>query len=158
MKSSNTPHIHAFISAAKMILVSFAYFVCTVSLHAQVPNADPSLSRIRSMAESQHEIVVLLLEKKQFNEAAVEAGKIFELKWPPDQEPLLLTELKKIAGLFLQQNQQLMAIRLLDENIKSFRLTSSRAAIWKEKGYLYKSIKDNDKALECFREARRLEK
>lgn len=159
MKSSNTPHIHARIIGTIMVPVWLACLLCSVAIYAQAPKeTDPSLSRIKSMAESQHEIVVLLLEKKQFNEAEAEAGKIFELKWPTDQEPLLLTELKKLAGLFLHQSQQLMAIRLLDDNIKSFKLDSSRAAIWKEKGYLYKSIKENDKALDCFREARRLEK
>ena len=56
------------------------------------------LGRTRSVAETQHEIVMLLIKKKEYEKAATEAHKIFEMKWPQNQEPLLLHELLPISG------------------------------------------------------------
>ncbi len=117
----------------------------------------PELQRLRSAAEAQHEIVILLIQKKDFGKAAVEAGKIFAMRWPVDQEPTLVKELLFLSDKFAHQGQTRIALQLLEDNSRVFRTAQSRAAIWKEKGYLYKTLKDNDRALDCFREARRLE-
>jgi tetratricopeptide (TPR) repeat protein len=117
-----------------------------------------SLKKMRSIAEAQHEIVMLLLSKKEFSKAAQEASKIFDMKWPVEEEPVLLKELIRFSDQFRIQNQSAMGIQLLENNQKAFKTTSSRATIWKEKGYLYKNLNQMDKAIECFREAQRLEK
>ncbi len=116
-----------------------------------------ALQKTRSAAEAQHEIVMLLLNKNSFAQAAVEAGKIFSMQWPADQEPVLLKELLFLSDQFARRGQTKAGLQLLEDNQKAFRTTESRVAIWKEKGYLYKVLKDNDRALDCFREARRLE-
>ena len=41
------------------------------------------------MAEAQHEIIVLLIQKKEFEKAAVEANKIFEMPFSPKIEAIL---------------------------------------------------------------------
>jgi hypothetical protein len=51
------------------------------------------LARTRSIAESQHEIVILLIQKKEYDRALEEADKIFNMQWPDDQEPTLLSAL-----------------------------------------------------------------
>jgi tetratricopeptide (TPR) repeat protein len=120
-------------------------------------DASPSLGKTKSMAETQHEIVMILIKKKEFDRAASEACKIFSMKWPEDQEPLLLKELLFLADQFYQQGQTQLGLNLIDKNLNSFKKTSSKVAILKEKGYLYKSIGQNDRALDCFREAQKLE-
>jgi tetratricopeptide (TPR) repeat protein len=117
-----------------------------------------SLKKMRSIAETQHEIVMLLLRKKEFSKAAQEASKIFDMKWPVEEEPTLLKELLRFSNEFRLQNQSALGIQLLETNQKAFKTTASRATIWKEKGYLYKNLNQMDKAIECFREAQRLEK
>jgi tetratricopeptide (TPR) repeat protein len=125
---------------------------------AQADTTGSQLGKTRSQAESQHEIVLLLIKKKEFSQALAEANKIFEMKWPADQEPTLLKELLLLSNSFLHAQQAATGIRLLETNSKSFKSPVSQAAIWKEKGYLYKNLGENDKALECFRQAQRLEK
>ncbi len=129
-------------------------------------NAAPALTacpvqdqaaKVRSLAANQHEIVMLLIQKKQFDEAATEAGKIFDLNWPANEEPLLLTELQILSKKFKDAGQPAIALRLLDTNMKAFKMTSSEIWIWKEKGYLYKSMNQNEEALKCFQRAQRLE-
>jgi hypothetical protein len=109
------------------------------------------------MAEAQHEIVMLLIRKREYSQAAVEAGKIFAMNWPVDQEPVLLKELLFLSDQFVHNGQPKIGLQLLEDNSKPFRTTPSRISIWKEKGYLYKLLKDDDRALDCFRQARRLE-
>jgi len=116
------------------------------------------LNKTRSVAESQHEIVMILIRKKEFDKAAEEANKIFKMKWPDDQEPVLLKELKGLADQFHLNQQSALAVRLLETNISIFKTVKSKAAIWKEKGYLLEKMGQHDKALDCFREAQRLEK
>jgi tetratricopeptide (TPR) repeat protein len=130
-----------------------------LSLHAgQSPSPkDSKLAKTRSMAATQHEIVVLLLSKKEYAKALHEASKIFSMKWPDDHEPILIKELLFFTDQFLHHKQPAMGIQLLDSSSKSFRATPSLVAIWKEKGYLHKEMNQPDKALECFREAQRLE-
>ncbi len=121
------------------------------------PAQAPDLSKTKNIAEMQHEIVMLLIKKKDYEKAAVEANKIFELKWPDDQEPLLLKELLYLSNEFLRQGQAQHSLKLIEKNSKRFKSITSQIAVLKEKGYVYKSMGQDDKAIECFRQAQELE-
>ncbi len=140
-----------FLSAILAISASIA------TANSQTESKPPDLSKVKSIAESQHEIVILLLEKKEFDNALTEANKIFQMSWPADQEPILLKELLYLSDRFLHKEQTALGLRLLETNQRMFKRKESQAAIWKEKGYLYKRMNQTDKALDCFREAQRLE-
>jgi tetratricopeptide (TPR) repeat protein len=116
-----------------------------------------SLSQTKSRAETQHEIVMLLLEKKEYEKAGIEANKIFDMAWPESQEPLLLKELLILSDQFLRQGQALIGLHLIEKNSRRFKNNSSQIEILKSEGYLYKSLRQNDRALECFRKAQELE-
>ena len=118
---------------------------------------DAELSKIRSIAGAQHEIVMILINKKDFAKAAEEANKIFQMKWPADQEPVLLEELLRFSDQFRHHAQPALALRLLDTHMSFFKTHKSKVAIWKDKGYLLESMGEHDKAVECFKEAIRLE-
>jgi tetratricopeptide (TPR) repeat protein len=130
----------------------------SVPAESEMASQASAPANVRSLAESQHEIVMLLLKKNAYDQALAEANKIFEMKWPEDQEPVLLKEILFISDQFLHENQAPMAISLLENNIKAFKKAPSQAAIWKEKGYLFKRMGQDEKALNCFREAQRMEK
>jgi tetratricopeptide (TPR) repeat protein len=119
--------------------------------------SDSSLEKAKGMAASQHEMVMLLIKKKDYNKAAQEACKIFEMNWPDGQEALLLRELIGLSDEFFRHGQAAISLQLIEKNDASFRQTSSQIAILKEKGFLYKSLKKDDKSLECFSKAQELE-
>jgi tetratricopeptide (TPR) repeat protein len=100
---------------------------------------------------------MLLLEKNEFSKALTEANKIFEMSWPENQEAILLKELLYLSDRFMHKEQTPLGLQLLETNQRMFKSAASQASIWKEKGYLYKKMNQADKALECFREAQRLE-
>jgi tetratricopeptide (TPR) repeat protein len=142
---------------AVFLSVLILYRTPVVQPAAAQTNASASLEKIKSMAAAQHEIVVLLIQKKEFEKAATEANKIFDMKWPEDQEPLLTKELGNLADQYLRSGQAPWGIKLLERNFGHFKKASSQAALWKEMGYLYKSLNEIDKSIDCFKKARDLE-
>jgi hypothetical protein len=152
----------AFVSLGR-VLAGALLFLLVGGLTPLLPSAAPksnsrdSLNRTRSNAETQHEIVMLLLKKREYEKAATEANRIFEMSWPESQEPLLLKELLILSDRFLRQGQASVGLQIIEKNSKRFIKTSSRIEILKEEGYLRKSLHQDDKAMECFRKAQELE-
>ncbi len=139
------------------ILVSLFVSGMVSILYGHQLDSPVSLGRTKGMAETQHEIVMLLIKQKEYQKAASEANKIFDMKWPEDQEPLLLRELLILSDQFRKEGQAHLGLQLIDKNSKCFKKTSSQIAILKEKGYLYKNLNENEKAIDSFRKARELE-
>jgi len=156
MKSAGHSLLSAKAPAFFLFSLFFTFPVRGVTACAEQGDS-ASVAKIRSRAANQHEIVMLLIQKKEFDQAATEACKIFDMDWPANMEPLLLTELQILSKKFKDEGQPAVALRVLDANTKAFKSKGSEIWIWNEKGYLYKSMKQNDKALECFRKAQRLE-
>jgi len=144
-------------AAGAFLTILFAGMIPVMSLPAAQADASVSLEKMKSMAEAQHEIVVILIRKKQYEEAAAEANKIFEMNWPDNQEPLLVKEMRCLTDHFLRSGQAPLGLRIIERNFGHFKHPSSQAALLKEMGYLYKTMNHNDKALDCFRKARDLE-
>jgi tetratricopeptide (TPR) repeat protein len=148
-------------SSAAILLTGILAFTAPVAAGAfdsQQERADDALAKLRSMAEAQHEIVMLLMRKKEFSNAAAEANKIFQMRWPADQEPLLLTELLGISNQFQQHKQEALALQLLEDNHGLFKQRKSQIDIYKELGYICKRLGRDDEALAYFKKAHDLEK
>jgi len=156
MKSATMPHVSRRITAGALTAVLMLCLLPTVPLRGS--DSSIELGKTKSLAESQHEIVMLLMKKKEYQKAAIEAHKIFEMKWPEDQEPLLIRELLLISGRFVRQGQAGLSLEFIEQNSKCFKSTPSKIAILKEKGYLYKAMNQNEKAKEYFLKAIELEK
>jgi|WetSurSiteA1Bulk_404760.scaffolds.fasta_scaffold11661_2 tetratricopeptide (TPR) repeat protein len=156
MKSPATPCISEKSIAGILVFVLIAGIVPAVPLRGQ-SDSPAALGKTKSIAETQHEIAILLIRQKEFQKALTEANKIFEMKWPDDQEPVLLKALLYISGEFVRQGQAAFGLQVIDGNSKFFKRLPSQVSLWKEKGYLYKSMNQNEKAIDCFRKAQELE-
>jgi tetratricopeptide (TPR) repeat protein len=157
MRSHEMMRYSGKITAGALLFILLAGVISVGPLSAYQADTSAALGKMKSMAEAQHEIVLLLMKKQEYDKAMVEAYKIFDMRWPGDQEPLLLKELLNLADQFLSQGQAQMGLKLIERNSRYFKKTTSQAAILKEMGYLYKSLKQDDKAIESFRKARDLE-
>ena len=140
-----------------LLVLTIAGLIALIPAFSRQSDSPVALDKTKSMAATQHEIVMLLIQKGEYERALAEANKIFSMKWPDDQEPLLLKELLNVSGQFLSHGRAPLGLELIDKNSKCFKRASSQIAIFKEKGYLYKTLNQNDKALECFEKARKLE-
>jgi hypothetical protein len=147
----------------KRILAGASLFLLVGGPAPLMPSAAPpsrstdSLRQTKSWAESQHEIIMLHLKKKEYEKASMEANKLFDITWPESEEPVLLKELLFLSDQFLREGQAPRSLQMIERNSRHFRKTSSMIAILKEQGYLYKSLNQNDRALEFFRKAQELE-
>ena len=153
--------VRASVRVAGAILLGLGISLPLAAVAAFPPpqgQASESLGKLRGIAETQHEIVVLLIRKKEFAKAQEEAQKIFNLNWPPDQEPVLLKEILFLSDQFLHQGQTEIGVQLMETNLKVFKSPANKVTIYKEMGYFRKKMNQDDKALECFREAGRIEK
>ncbi|MBN1568235.1 MAG: hypothetical protein JXA73_10340 [Acidobacteria bacterium] len=143
--------------AATLLIILLTGIPAVTALPAGQAGANASLEKIKSMAEAQHEIVVILVKKKDYEKAAAEANKIFEMNWPENQESLLVKELRTLSDLFLNAGQAPLSLKLIERNYSRFKNRTSQAALLKEMGYIHKSLGQDDKAIEYFRKARDLE-
>jgi len=146
------------VTAASTLVCGIMMLAAPALAGPLVTYQNPALSRTLSMAESQHEIIMILLRKKEYAQAAEEADKIFQMDWPANEEPRLLKELLGLSNQFVEHSQHSLGFQLLDRNARAFKTIKSLVAIWKEKGYVLKKMGQDDKALECFRKAQQLEK
>jgi tetratricopeptide (TPR) repeat protein len=145
------------IAMETLLFIVLSSIIPLVSLSAEQADATTSLTKTKSMAEVQHEIVVILIKKKEYQKAVTEADKIFEMKWPDDQEPLLVRELCNLTDRFLRSGQAPLGLKLIEKNFGRFKKPSSQVSLLKEMGYLHKTMNQSDEALDCFRRARDLE-
>ncbi len=157
MNSTAIPHTKKKITAAALASLLIAGVAAAIPVYGTQTGSPGTLDKTKSMAGTQHEIVVLLLKQKDFQKAFAEANKIFEMKWPEDQEPLLLKELLFLSGQFMREGQAPLGLQFVERNSKMFKSTPSQIEIFRERGYLYKNMNQNDKAIDCFRKAQELE-
>jgi tetratricopeptide (TPR) repeat protein len=157
MRSAAKPHRLRRSAERALALALIAGSAAFIPAYGSQSGSPAALDKAKSIAGTQHEIVVLLMKQKEFQKAAAEANKIFAMKWPENQEPLLLKELLFLSGQFLLDGQAPLGMQVIEKNSRFFRSVPSQIEILKEKGYLYKNMNQNDKAIDCFRKAQALE-
>ena len=154
MKAAAMPY---FIARVVPIAVFSILLSNAAPLFSGQSDSSSDLGKIKRKAASQHEYIMLLIGKKEYVQAEKEACKIFQMKWPAGQESLLLTELLILSDQFRSHGQPTIGLHLIDHNEQSFKQIASQIAILKEKALLYKSLNQDDKALEYFHKAEELE-
>ena len=126
MRSREMMRCSGKITAGALLFILLAGVISVGPLPAYQADASATLGKTKSMAEAQHEIVLLLMKKQEYDKAMAEACKIFEMRWPGDQEPLLLKELLNLANQFLSQSQAPLGLKLIERNFKYFKKPRAR--------------------------------
>jgi len=135
----------------------FALLILSLSLQANLVDSQ-GWERSRSVAESQHEIVMLLIRGKAFDKVLRASQEIFSLRFPYNQEHLFVTEGQILSGALYDHQQYELAQALLDQALRAVNSNNSKALLYKEKAYLCKQEGKTDEAMELFEKAVELEK
>ena len=114
--------------------------------------------RTRSIAEAQHEIVMLLIKGEEFNKVLNASQEIFSLSFPYAQEPLFVTEGRILAAALSDLQQYELAQALLDQALDDVNSNRSQALLYKEKAYLCTKNGKDEEAMKFFEKALELEK
>lgn len=109
------------------------------------------------MARSQHEVLVLLVEKGRYDDVPAEFQKILDLHFEGRQEQLVVDEVLVISDLLARRGKQTVALKVADMALSALREKVSRARLFKEKGFIYKQMGQDDKAMAMFEKGRELE-
>lgn len=110
-----------------------------------------------AMARSQHEVLVLLVEKGRYDDVPAEFQKILDLHFEGRQEQLVVDEVLVISDLLARRGKQTVALKVADMALSALREKVSRARLFKEKGFIYKQMGQDDKAMAMFEKGRELE-
>ena len=119
--------------------------------------AQNSWEEIREIAGSQHEIVMLLIEEKEFDQVPTAARKIFEMQFPDNQHHLFVKEAEILTDALLQHNQTQIAHQLIEMARNAVKANKHKAALYREQAYVYKKEGNRDAAMECFQKSIELE-
>ena len=122
------------------------------------PTNPQNWEQIRGTAERQHEIVMLLIRRRNFDRVLQASKEIFSLDFPPSQESLFVEEGRILAEALILHQQYELAQSLLDQALQAVRSNQSKAALYKEKAYLCTKLDKDDEAMEFFEKAMELER
>ncbi len=125
---------------------------------AQNQAADPRVERLLSLAETQYEIVKLLIEQGRFERVLPEMRKIYELNLPIRYDEAVAKSAGLIAHLLVESKQSALAHEVLNEAFPRIRETQNKASLLKIQAYVYKSEGKLEAALETLERALALEK
>lgn len=126
----------------------------------QAPGQDVKTETIKKLnyAFAQHEMIMLLIQNKNFAEVLPEVVKILELNLPPKYEERVAKSLVGIAYKLLEVKQSSLGHKVLDEGLRSLSLNGNKANILRFKAILYKEEGELEAAIETFRRANELER
>jgi tetratricopeptide (TPR) repeat protein len=131
------------------IFLLFGSFTCI--------QAADDWEKVRSIAEAQHEIVMLLIKNKQYDKVLPASKKIFTLEFPTSREHLLVDHARLAGASLSEQGNRALAHQLLDEALKAVRGNKSKVTLLKEKALLCSKDGDDTRAMKLLEEAVRLE-
>ena len=134
-----------------------ALLILSLGLQANIVDSQ-SWERARSVAEAQHEIVMLLIKGKRFDKVLQASQEIFSLKFPYNQEHLFVTEGRILSGALNDHQQYELAQALLDQALRAVNSNNSKALLYKEKAYLCNQEGKDDEAMAYFERAVELTK
>lgn len=120
--------------------------------------AQEQWEKTRSMAQSHHEIIMLLIEKQEFAKIPSAAKELFSLDFPEAQQPLLVEEARLLTDALLHKNQMAIAHQVLEDAIAASKTNSAKAQLFKEKAYVFKKEGKTDEAMKAFQRSVDLEK
>ncbi len=135
----------------------FPLLILSLGLQANIVDSQ-SWERSRSVAEAQHEIVMLLIKGSEFDRVLPASQEIFSLRFPYTQEHLFVTEGRILSGALYDHQQYGLAQALLDQALRAVNSNTSRALLYKEKAYLCNKEGKDDEAMEFFEKAIELTK
>ncbi len=135
----------------------FPLLILSLGLQANIVDSQ-SWERSRSVAEAQHEIVMLLIKGKEFDKVLSASQQIFSLGFPYTQEHLFVTEGRILSSALYDHQQYELAQALLDQALQVVNSNDSKALLYKEKAYLCDKEGKTDEAMKFFEMAVELSK
>ena len=122
------------------------------------PPAGQNLDQMLSIAESQFEMVKILIRQGRLERVLPEMRVIFNLSLPEKYEQATAESASIVGDLLVQRHQFELAHQVLDEAYARMRRNENRAAVLKVNAFVFKTEGNLDKAMELYAKAVEIEK
>ncbi len=147
------------VAGASPVLLARADFQAVSQGRAVVPEAgDSDLKQMLSIAETQHEIVKVLIAQGRYDRVLPEMRKIYELRLPDKYEGAVAQSASLVANLLAESKQFMLGHEVLEEAQRRVKQNDNKASLLKIQAYVYKAEGNLEKALQCLERAVELEK
>jgi len=110
-----------------------------------------------AIAQAQHDMLVLLIDKGEYDKVPAEFQKILDLRFTGADEQKVVSEVLILSDLLVKKSQAKVSLRLVDMGLGSLKEKDSLVKLYKEKGFLYKTMGQPEKAMEMFEKVKALE-
>ena len=134
-----------------LLVVGLLIFISAVPVVAQRNNIDSRVLKKLSIAETQHEIVQLLIEKGDYKKAVKEVKTIFDLKLPAQYDEAVFKEIVIVAKKLYDKGQRDLAYYVIDDGYKALNTTEYKAKTLNVKAALLKKDGKIEEAIEVFK-------
>ena len=109
--------------------------------------------KLRSMAEAEHEIVMLLISDGDFAAVPAETEKIFSMEFPAKHHGLWVEGTQEIVDALIHHQQYELGQKVVDQCMAEIENPALLSELHKMKAYLFKKMGRDDEAMAHFRKA-----
>ncbi len=136
-----------------LLIAIMVVSMMTVFTLGQQPASTPDAQTLKmlSIAESQHEIVQLLIQKGEYEKALDEYRAILDLKLPAAYDEAVFKEIVIVARKFYDANQKELAYQALDLGFDRLKSADLKAKILSVKAGLLKKDGRIERAIETYK-------
>jgi hypothetical protein len=113
---------------------------------------------IQDLASAQHEIVLLLIEKGEFEKVLDAANEIFELDFPENEEHRLIGSIVILTDALVRNDKIGIAHQIVTTALKRVVTKKSKARLHQERAYLFRKQGKAEEALRSFKKSKELTK
>lgn|GEM_PF-3287543 len=119
--------------------------------------AEPSLEEKKAIAGTQIEMIMLMIDKGEFDKIPAAFQKVIDLKFSGKLEKLVVDTIMIMSEELNGKKQEKISLKLVDMGLESLKEQESLARLYKEKGFIYKRLNMPDEAMKMFEKGRSLE-
>lgn len=142
-------------------LILFVFAILSVSIFGaplgDIQAADQTDVSKLQYAASQHEIISILIEEGDWNQAVAEFYKILDLDLGMESEGSLAEEVWQITEQLLEAGQYDFSHQIIDSTLENCKLPDNRFTLLILKGKVFKEEGKLKAALDAFRDAQALQ-
>ena len=134
----------------------FAALDASPTLEGEKPSAE--VKKKLKIAGMQHELILYLIEKQDFDSIESEWKKVLDLKLGAEYEDPVAKSLVIISYKLLDAKRSALGLKLIDASLMAMPFSNkSKSDIFACKAALHRELRDLDSAIKAMRQARDLE-
>lgn len=118
---------------------------------------DTLLEEKKAVAQSLHENMLLMIERGESAKVPESFRKVLGLNFSGKYEKNVVDEAQILSERLCGKGHSDIALQVVDMALNTMREKDSRVRLLKEKGFIYKSVGQTEKAMEMFEKSKSLE-